>query len=58
MKNIDYLGKPIFLNKQADQAMWQDRNGKTHMLSLPEFAETLAVHRQILQAKRLAQALA
>ena len=56
--NMDFYGKLLFINYKDGKAMWEDRNGKTHLLSLPELAEFLATRKQVLQAKQLAKALA
>ena len=55
---MDFYGRLIFINYKDNRAMWEDRNGKTHLLSLPELAEFLALRSQILQANKLAKALA
>ena len=55
---MDFYGKLIFINHKDNQAMWENRDGKTHVVSLPELVEFLTLRRQILQAKKLAKAIA
>ena len=55
---MDFYGKLLFVNYKDGKAVWEDRSGKSHDLSLPELAEFLALRSQILQANKLAKALA